>query len=155
MKCAAILLAILSIGVTAHGEEPCENRCKDVVAGWDWKANGYALAGAEQDAAQAATEQALASGCKASEPYVAARKLKCKGSCTAGQETRKCAPSKEPTCSQGTFTSDEGMWKFVCMKFHNGAAACDEAEAQKNPAWSTCEVFTRLEKTLPCSSCQG
>ena len=144
-------LALAPRSSTGQPADPC-TRCQPAEAEWGWKANGYAVAATPEEARTLAQTRATDSACKQSEKYLAPQKLRCKHGCDPGEVSQSCAPSKEPACTHGTHADKRDMWTFVCRKFHqDDGIACDDAEAQKSPGFSMCDVSTKAVKSLACA----
>ncbi len=147
-----MLSAVAATSTSGQTSEPC-TRCKPARAEWGWKANGYALGSAPDDALALAKQRAQDSACAKSATYLDANKLACKGSCKAGETATVCEPDKEPGCTSGTYEQNKGMWTFVCRKAYENAEnkpSCDKEEAAKNPAYTTCDVSVKAVRTLAC-----
>jgi hypothetical protein len=118
MKFAAAMFSSLLI-VAAIPSAPLDdacNKCQPAAAAWDWKANGYALGADAASAQDGAKQDSIASGCKTAAKYIEGRRLSCKAGCDAGALEETCDASQAPSCQQGSYTSDKGMWTFVCRK---------------------------------------
>jgi len=150
MAVALAGMVALAAGPAGGQDDPCL-RCKDSVAAWDWKANGYALGEDAEAALTGAREGATQSACDTAKGYLRGS-LACKGSCEADPAgpTEGCEPAKEPLCQQGSYERNKGMWTFVCRKTRGEGETCDAKRAEAHPNYAMCDVTVKAEKRLSC-----
>lgn len=150
--CTLALGAVVALAAVPAGgqDDPCA-RCKDTVAAWDWKANGYALGEDAEAALASARDGATESACKTAYGYLKAD-LKCRGACHADPAgaTQDCEPAKEPLCQQGSHEKNPGMWTFVCRKTREKGETCDAERAKTHPNYAMCDVSVKAQKRLSC-----
>lgn len=149
---AAAVLGAIALVTGAEGEPPPCNSCKAQEASWDWKANGYAVAGSPEEAQEDAIHHALERGCAEAYRYLDQKKLACAAGCAAGQLERACKP-KELHCTGSSYTLDKDQWLLACRKRHkkDAATACNESSALASPFFAMCDVPMLATSTLPCA----